>query len=75
MAQKKKKRKSHTQNREGTLQDPIQSRTNPNKNWVTNGHTKERGIKEVDPSSEQAIAEKAKNWMDPSSTNYSEGNH
>ena len=29
----------------------------------------------MDPSSEQALAEKAKNWMDPSSTNYSEGNH
>ena len=29
----------------------------------------------MDPSSEQALAEKAKNWMDPSSTNYSEDNH
>ena len=29
----------------------------------------------MDPSSEQALAEKAKNWMDPSSTNNSEDNH
>ena len=30
--EKKKRGKSHAQNREGTLQHPIQSRTNPNKN-------------------------------------------
>ena len=32
-----------------------------NKNWVPNGHIKERGIKEMDPSSEKAplLAEKA----------------
>ena len=36
-------------------------RAEQNQNWVTNGHRKERGIKEMDPSSEQALAEKAKN--------------
>ena len=46
-----------------------------NKNWVKNSHRKERGIKEMDPSYEEALAEKAKNWMDPSSTNNSEDNH
>ena len=29
----------------------------------------------MDPSSEQVLAEKAKNWMDPNSTNNSEDNH
>ena len=29
----------------------------------------------MDPSSKQTLAEKAKKWMDPSSTNYSEDNH
>ena len=74
MAQKKMW-KSHTQSRVGTLQHHIQSRTKPNKNWVTNGHRKERGRQEMNPSFEQALDEKAKNWMDPSSTNDSEDNH
>ena len=44
-----------------SLTHSIQSRTKPNKNWVTNGHIKERGVKEMDPSSEKAplLAEKA----------------
>ena len=29
----------------------------------------------MDPSSEQALAEKSKKWMDPSSTKYSKDNH
>ena len=36
--------------------------------------TQKKGRNEMDPSSEQALAEKAK-WMHPSSANYSKDNH
>ena len=57
------------------LEPPEQSRTKPNKNWVKSGHRNERGRKEIDLSSKQALAEKAKKWMDPSSANYLKDNH
>ena len=42
------------------LEQPEQSRTKPNKNWVKGGHRNERGRKEMDWSSKQALADKAK---------------
>ena len=57
------------------LEQPEQSRTKPDKNWVNGGHRNERGRKEMDLSSKQAPAEKAKKWMDPSSANYPKDNH
>ena len=71
----RKKSEKVTLKTEKELYNTLYRRTKPNKNWVTNGHRKERGIKEVNPGSEQALAKKAKKWMDPSSTNYSEDNH
>ena len=66
--------KSHTQTREGSPR-PEDSRTKPEKNWVKSGHRNERGRKEMGLSSKQALAEKAKEWMDPSSANYPKDNH
>ena len=57
------------------LEQPEQSRTKPDKNWVIGGHRNERERKEMDLSSKQAIAVKAKKWMDPSSANYPKDNH
>ena len=57
------------------LEQPEQSRTKPNKNWVKSEHRNERGRKEMDLNSKQALAEKAKKWMDPSSANYPKDNH
>ena len=57
------------------LEQPEQSRTKQNKNWTKSGHRNERGRKEIDLSSKQALAEKAKKWMDPSSANYPKDNH
>ena len=57
------------------LEQPEQSRTKPDKNWVIGGHGNKRGRKEMDLSSKQALAEKAKKWMDPSSANYPKDNH
>ena len=48
------------------LEQLEQSRTKPNKNWVKGGHRNERGRKEMDQSSKQALADKAKKWMDSS---------
>ena len=48
------------------LEQPEQSRTKPDKNWVKGGHRNERGRKEMDQSSKQALADKAKKWMDSS---------
>ena len=57
------------------LEQPEQSRTKPNKNWMKSGHRNERRRKEMDLSSKQALAKKAKKWMDPSSANYPKDNH
>ena len=57
------------------LDEPEQNRIKPNKNWVKSEHRNERGRKEMDLSSKQALAEKAKKWMDPSSANYPKDNH
>ena len=57
------------------LEQPEQSRTKPNKNWVKSRHKNERGSKEMDLSSKQTLAEKAKKWMDPSSANHPKYNH
>ena len=42
------------------LEQPEQSRTKPNKNRVKSGHRNERGTKEMDWSTKQALADKAK---------------
>ena len=57
------------------LEQPEQSRTKPDKNWVKSGHRNERGRKEMDLRSKQALAEKVKKWMDPSSAKYPKDNH
>ena len=56
------------------LEQPEQSRTKPNKNWVKSGHRNERETKQMDQSSKEALAEKAKKWMDPSYANYPKDN-
>ena len=57
------------------LEQPEQSRTKPNKKRIKSGRRNETGRKEMDLSSKQALAEKAKKWMDPSSANYPKDNH
>ena len=57
------------------LEQPEQSRTKPNKNWLKSEHRNESGREEMDLRSKQALAEKAKKWMDPSSANYPKDNH
>ena len=57
------------------LDEPEQNRIKPNKNWVKSEHRNERGRKEMDLSSKQALAEKAKKWIDPTSANYPKDNH
>ena len=57
------------------LEQPEQSRTKPNNKWVKCAHRNERGRKEMDLNSKQALAEKATEWIDSSSANYPKDNH
>ena len=51
--------KSHTEKpKKEALEQPEQSRTKPEKNWVKSGHRNERGRKEMGLSSKQALAGK-----------------
>ena len=56
-----------------TLEQPEQNRRKLNKNWVKSEHRNESGREEMDLSSKQALAEKARKWMDPSSANCPKG--
>ncbi len=59
------------------LEQPQQSRTVPNLNWVECGHRNERGRKETYLSSKQALPrkKKTKKRLDPGSANYPKDNY
>ena len=53
-------KKSHSNQKKEALEQPEQSRTKPNKKRIKSGRRNETGRKEMDLSSKQALAEKAK---------------